>query len=145
MTIGWHRPLYSFTYRRVKTFLGYKTSQFSWFLTKLQNLFTHSVKINTREFDLVEPEFAIRENLNPRKFLALGYLFSSFTWAFSIAPFSKSPVSSSDSKVFVLGIRFYRFGVNRRLKRKESIRFWLKTYECKHRLIVTFATFYQWM
>ena len=37
------------------------------------------------------------------------------------------------SKVSVFGMRFHFFGVNGRLKRRESIRILLKTYTCKHR------------
>ena len=43
-----------------------------------------------------------------------------FIWqtrAFLLAPFQKSPVS----QVSVLGMRFHHFGVNGRLKRRESI------------------------
>ena len=51
------------------------------------------------------------------------YSILPFTRAFSLALFSKYPLSSPDLKVSVFGMRFHRFGVNGRLKWKEKYSF----------------------
>ena len=76
MVILWHvcsDALRVPSYDRARKFRGY--INFAVFVVpcKTANFFTSEVQINTREFHLVGPDFAIPENLNPRKFLALRY------------------------------------------------------------------------
>ena len=46
-------------------------------------------------------------------------VFLLFTRAFFLAPFSKSPLRSPDSEVFVLRMRFHRIRVNEQVKRRQ--------------------------
>ena len=44
-----------------------------------------STKINTHKFYLVGPDFAIRKNLNPRRFLTLWYQTTAHYWRHSLS------------------------------------------------------------
>ena len=59
--------------------------------------------------------------------------------AFFLAPFSKSPLTSPDSEVSVLHMRFYRIRVNKRVKRRQISPFLLSSCKCRLRYDTQFG------